>query len=180
MNNLKIHPTYKNYGYNIESNEVVHIPTNKCVQQKPDYSGYSHLSIRHEETRKGIMMHRFVWECCNDIIPKGYEIDHMDKNKLNNRSINLRCITMQDNRKYRDHTRIIEIARNENSLKRFIKAIDIDTGYSCCFSSKSKCGKYFGISPAMVYLVCENKNRAKTANTNNGKYKFEYIDKKRC
>jgi len=30
----------------------------------------------------------------------------------------------------------------------------------------------------MVYLVCENKNRAKTANTNNGKYKFEYIDEK--
>ena len=98
MENIKIHQLYNNYGYNVESNEVIHIPTNKNVQQKLDSSGYSHLSIRRQEMRKCIMMHRFIWECCNDIIPKGYEIDHIDKNKMNNCITNLRCITMQDNR----------------------------------------------------------------------------------
>ena len=180
MEFIKIHPTYKNYGYNIESNEIIHIPTNRNVKQRTGSSGYCLMSINLGGKQHSVLSHRFVWECNNCVIKNGYEIDHIDKNKINNNITNLRCITMQDNRKYRDHTRIIEIARNAHSLKRFIKAINIDTGYSCCFSSKSKCGKYFGISPVMVYLVCENNNRAKTANINNGKYKFEYIDKKRC
>ena len=30
----------------------------------------------------------------------------------------------------------------------------------------------------MVYLICENKNNVKRANTNKGKMRFEYIDDK--
>ena len=63
-------------------------------------------------------------------------------------------------------------------MKRFIKAIHIDSGESCCFSSKSKCAKYFGISPAMIYLIAESITYYKSANTNRGKYKFEYVDEK--
>ena len=99
-------------------------------------------------------------------------------NKLNNIISNLRCITMQDNRKCRDHTNIIKIASIAHTLKRFIKAISIETGDYNCFRCKSQCSKYYGISPAMVYLICEGKNRAKTTNTNKGKIRFEYIDEK--
>ena len=157
MESIKIHPVYCNYGYNQTSNEIIHIPRNKSVPQKADNSGYSHLSICHGKGRKGIMTHRFVWECCNDIIPKGYEIDHIDKNKTNNNVCNLRCVTMAENRKYRDHTKIIEIARIANKLIRSIQAINVDTNDTCCFTSKSQCAKFFDISPAMVYLICENK-----------------------
>ena len=85
---------------------------------------------------------------------------------------------MQENRKCRDHTNIINIAKIAYTMKRFIKAINVETDEYCCFSSKSKCAKYFNISPAMIYLIIENKNNAKKANTNRGKYKFEYIDEK--
>ena len=37
---------------------------------------------------------------------------------------------------------------------------------------------HLGISAALVYLIIEGLNRAKTANTNKGRYTFEYIDEK--
>ena len=83
---------------------------------------------------------------------------------------------MAENRKLRDHTNIIKYAKIAYTLKRFIKAININTNEISCFRSKSKCAKYFDISPAMVYLICEHKNMYKSANTNKGKVKFEYVD----
>ena len=178
MEFIKIHPTYKNYGHNVESNEIVHIPTNRNVKQRTGSCGYCLVSINLGGKQCTELSHRFVWECNNCVIKKGYEIDHIDKNIINNNITNLRCITIQENRKNRDHTNIINIAKIAHTMKRFMKAIHIDSGDSCCFSSKSKCAKYFGISPAMVYLIAENKNNCTCANTNKGKYKFEYIDEK--
>ena len=178
MDFLKIHPIYNKYGFKTESDEIIHIPTKRVVRQRQHHSGYCIISISFNQKTKSCLSHRFIWECCNDIIPKGYEIDHINKNKIDNKISNLRCVTMQENRKYRDHTNIINIGKYAHDMKRFIKAINADTGDFCCFSSKSKCAKYFDISPAMVYLIIENKNNAKQANTNNGKYKFEYIDEK--
>ena len=63
-------------------------------------------------------------------------------------------------------------------MKHFFKSINIDTNEIYCFNYKNQCGKYFGISAALIYLIVENKNMVKTANTNKGKVIFEYIDEK--
>ena len=175
---IKIHQIYNHYGYDLENNQIVHIPTNKTVKQREHNSGYSHLTVSDGKTFKTILYHRFVWECCNDIIPRGYEIDHIDKNKSNNQISNLRCITLSENRKNRDHTNILKFAKIAHTLKRFIKAIIEETNEICCFNCKNQCAKHFEISPAMVYLICAGKNMSKTANTNRGKCKFENIDEK--
>ena len=178
MEILKVHPFYHNYGYNVETDQIVHIPTNRNVIQRPCHSGYCSFMASDGKAKKGFWCHRFVWECCNDIIPKGYEIDHINKNKTDNTISNLRCITIQENRKNRDHTNIIINGKNAYKLMRFIKAINTDTNEFNCFRSKNQCGRYYGISPALVYLIIECKNHVKTANTNKGKFIFEYVDEK--
>ena len=120
-----------------------------------------------------VRSHRFIWECCNDIIRKGYDIDHIDKNKSNNNIDNLRCVTIPENRKNRDHTNIIKFTRTAHTLKRFVKAINIDTNDIFCFKCKNQCAKWFNISVAMMYLIAEHKCLSKTANTKKGKIKFE-------
>ena len=168
---IRVHPIYKNYGYNMETEQIVHMPTNREVKPQIYNSGYSGFmaSSPQDKGQKTCFSHRFIWECCNDMIPNGYEIDHINKNKLDNAIQNLRCITIQENRKNRDHTKIISIAKDAHKMKRFIKAINVEDGSLLCFNCKNQCGKYFGISAAMVYLVAEHKNLYRCANTAKGK-----------
>ena len=113
MNNLKVHKLYTHYGYNIIDNNIYHIKLNRIVQQRIHNSGYSSLMVSDgHENKRSIMSHRFIWECCNSLIPKNYEIDHINKIKTDNRIDNLRCVTMQENRQYRDHTNIIKYGKN--------------------------------------------------------------------
>ena len=134
--------------------------------------------MNYDSKQKSYLSHRFMYECCNGPIEKGFEIDHINRNKLDNKIDNLRCTTIQENRKNRDHRNIIKFARISHTLKRFIKSINIDTKLISCFKSKYQCGLYYNISPALIYLIVENKTLSKTANTNKGKYKFEYVDEK--
>ena len=55
--------------------------------------------------RKGILMHRLIYELHFGSIPEGILIDHIDRNPLNNRLENLRLATKQQN------------AQNHNKLK---------------------------------------------------------------
>ena len=177
MNNLKVHPLYTHYGYNTSDNNIYHIHLNNIVKQREMNGGYKMCMVSNDETQKSILCHRFIWECCNDsIIPKNYEIDHINRDRLDNRIENLRCISINENRKHRDHTNIIKYGKIAHTLQRYIKAIHMDTTDVNCFKCKSQCAKYYGISPAMVYLIVENLSKA--ANTNKGKIKFEYIDEK--
>ena len=177
MENIKIHPVYKNYGYNVETQQAIHISKNVPLKHKQIDNCYHNIGIKHNGGQKRYSLHRFIWECYNDVIPKGYEIDHINHIKSDNNILNLRCITLNENRKHRDHTNIIKFGRIAHTLKKIIKAIDkSNENNHFCFNCKNQCAKYFNISPAMVYLICEHKNNAKFANTNKGIFYFEYID----
>lgn len=176
MNLIQVHPVYINYGYCADDDQIYFISKNRIVKQRPQNCGYSYVSFRYAGKQKTICAHRFIWECCKYIIPNGYEIDHINRNKTYNTISNLQCITMQENRKRRDHTNIIINASRAHKLVRFIKAIKIDTNEFNCFKSKNQCGRYYGVSASLIYLIVEHKNRVKTANTNMGRFRFEYID----
>jgi hypothetical protein len=57
----------------------------------------------HEHTtycwhnKKAIMLHQFVIQRMGLIVPSGHEIDHEDRNKLNNQRYNLRIVTRGHN-----------------------------------------------------------------------------------
>lgn len=55
--------------------------------------GYMKLNIKGQIVR----VHRLVWETFIGEIPDGYEIDHINALKNDNRLINLRCVTHKGN-----------------------------------------------------------------------------------
>lgn len=72
---------------------------NKFKWHKCPY-GYAVRSGRKEENRRGVKLHREVTNC-----PKGLEVDHINRNKLDNRKENLRIVTRQQNAQNRGKTR---------------------------------------------------------------------------
>ena len=142
-----------------------------------DHGKYCQMCLTLKGIRKSICAHRFIWECVNGDIPDGYEIDHINSVRDDNRIENIRCVTSAENRKYASAKRADNIRSIAHKLRRNIKAINAnDETETYCFTSKNQCSKFFNISSASVYLICEHKNNYKRANTIKGYFIFMYID----
>ena len=62
-------------------------------------NGYIHCVVRQkgQKNQKAYCVHRFIWECFNDLIPDGKVIDHINNDKTDNRLCNLQLMTQQEN-----------------------------------------------------------------------------------
>lgn len=58
-------------------------------------NGYRMVTV----SGKKHLTHRVIWEMINGRIPDGFEIDHIDGNRSNNRIENLRLVTRSQNNK---------------------------------------------------------------------------------
>ena len=59
--------------------------------------GYFRVGLRKVGKYKCFLVHRLVWEAFNGSIPEGYEINHIDENKHNNRLDNMNLLTHRQN-----------------------------------------------------------------------------------
>lgn len=57
----------------------------------------AYVSREGKSKTQQFFLHRVIWEYINGPIPKGLEIDHIDRNGLNNKLSNLRCVTKREN-----------------------------------------------------------------------------------
>ena len=69
-------------------------------------AGYCFTFINRNKNCKRIPIAHVVAECWFGEKPKGYEVDHIDRNSLNNHWTNLRYVTKSEQMKNRDHSRI--------------------------------------------------------------------------
>lgn len=78
------------YRYDKKKDRLV-LANQVCVK------GYLIHYIRKGNKRIHVSVHRLVWETFNGEIPQGYEIDHINTIKYDNRLENLRCVTPKEN-----------------------------------------------------------------------------------
>ena len=60
-------------------------------------NGYLRIIMNTKTTAQRLRCHNIIWNYFKGKIPEGYCIDHINRNKMDNRLVNLRCITYQQN-----------------------------------------------------------------------------------
>ena len=172
---IKIHPKFTAYEFDSETGKYRKNGAVAWLEGKNKDGKYLYCSLKNknEKEQSSTSVHRALWTCFNGDIEEGKEIDHVDDNILNNKLSNLQCITINENRKKRNHDFLKNIAANARNNMRKIKGINLETKEEHIFKTKSNCAKYYGCSPALIYYICEKKNRCKTFQY---KYTFEYVN----
>lgn len=83
------------------------------LSQATSKHGYRHVMLQKDKVRKNMFVHRLVYMAFYGDIPGGFEINHKDGDKSNNRLDNLEVVTRSDNLKHAWDNKL----RNQNGEK---------------------------------------------------------------
>lgn len=90
------HPIFTNYACD-NSGNIINLQTGCVRKTHTPQSGYKEIKIKNVH----VLVHRFVWEAYNnECIPIGYEVNHINKNRKDNRPNNLEVLTIQEHRNF--------------------------------------------------------------------------------
>ena len=106
-----------------------------------------------------------MFEAIKGVIPEGFEIDHKNEVKTDNRIKNLQLLTHQQN--------------VEKSKNKPIVSINIETTKKKIFLSSKSASIELEILRSSISDICNKKRYRKTATSKKDgqKYSFEYLEK---
>lgn len=85
----------------------------KYLRNKKRPTGYCQIALFRDGKRKRFSVHRLVWEAFVGKIPDGYEIDHINAVRDDNRLVNLRVVTSKEN-----HANPVSVENHRDSMRR--------------------------------------------------------------
>lgn len=59
--------------------------------------GYPRTTVKINNKTHSFYLHKIIWVAANGVVPNGFEIDHIDKDKANYKLSNLRLLTPVQN-----------------------------------------------------------------------------------
>ena len=101
------------------------------------HTGYERFHLN----RKGIFLHRYIWEEAYGKIPDGHDIHHKDENKLNNYYKNLEWLNDRgENIKYSMSKNILQIDPSTNNvINNFLTIKEAEKELNLPIGNISKC-----------------------------------------
>ena len=126
----------KNISYNenyfVDKDGNVYSKTGRILKCSINSIGYKQLfTYKDGKFDKSFCVHRLVYETFVGEIPKGFEIDHINRNRLDNRLENLRVVTHKENVNNRNPVDVLDKKiKNEKislSMKKYWEEKRIST-----------------------------------------------------
>lgn len=130
-----------------------------------DATGYWQLSLRKDKRIKHIRPHRHIYEAFYGRIPEGYQINHKDGNKTNNKLNNLELMTNSENTKHGYDNGLYRSIHRSIMLEVF----DKDNNYLITYPSIRQASEELKINRKTLSSILFNNK------TNNTPYLFKPI-----
>ena len=130
-----------------------------------DATGYWQLSLRKDKRIKHIRPHRHIYEAFYGRIPEGYQINHKDGNKTNNKLNNLELMTNSENTKHGYDNGLYHSIHRSIMLEVF----DKDNNYLITYPSIRQASEELKINRKTLSSILFNNK------TNNTPYLFKPI-----
>lgn len=140
---------------NVKSKKQSKIKLDMHHSEKGYYTTFVHIGGRKPDAyTKRIPIHRVVAECWLGPCPEGMQVDHIDRNTHNNDYRNLRYVTVSEQMRNRDHSKIrlvgsrnLEIYRDKQAAMRELRCLQRPVmlkkdDFVMSFSSLSSCADY--------------------------------------
>ena len=102
------------------------------------------------KTKNNYYVHRFIWECYNGLVPVGFEIDHINDNRSDNRLCNLQLVTPSENKKKAAKNTDYSFTNYNYINKKSEKAINLMTDEVHYFPSIYSVQVELGVSTGVV------------------------------
>lgn len=101
------------YEVNCDGTKFRNVRTKRClkcyIHPCRTKAGYLEAVVPIDGKRLHVLIHQVVAECWIGKKPKGYEVDHIDRNSLNNHFSNLRYVTHKKNMQNRDYPHSVPV-----------------------------------------------------------------------
>ena len=114
----------------------------KCYKQAHNSkTEYWVTVVKIEGNNRKVFIHNVVAECWLGEKPEGYEVDHIDRNSLNNHWTNLRYVTKSEQMLNRDYSQFMD--KLLQNLRRHVRPVRlIRDGVSIDFPTSARAAKY--------------------------------------
>ena len=128
--------------------------------------GYYKVRLSKNGQVKDMMIHKLVYCIFNNItdIPKGFVIDHINSNKIDNSLENLRLVTLSENVKaalYQTKT---------NSYCKKVEQLTLTDEHIQFFDSCAEAARQLKLDSSTISKVCRGKNKS------HGGFHFKYVE----
>lgn len=143
-----------------EYNEIYYVSdegriknNNTLLKPARNPKGYLWVKLYKDGKHKCFRLHRLVWETFNGAIPEGYEVNHINEDKTDNRLVNLNLMSHLENIRYGTG-----IKRSADKRKKSILQLTLDYELVKEWSSAMECGRN-GFDCAHVNECCNGKRK---------------------
>ncbi len=148
------------YEVSEDGRTVRNVKSKKQLKQVKDKGGYYRINttIKNEQVHRTV--HSLVAECWLGEKPEDYEIDHIDRNSLNNHYSNLRYVTKSEQMKNCDHSNIVKAGRANLEIayqKTRYPLKLIKDGVEQSFESQTAAARHLAAQTGKTVEICRDK-----------------------
>lgn len=127
--------------YKVSSTGKVWSISHKKEMTLQSHLGYYSVILQKDKTMARKRVSRLVYEAFREPIPKGLQVDHIDRNRKNNNIENLRCVTALENQFNREARRTFPKNKGWGYATRIFGKLYLGSGFATEEEAYQACEK---------------------------------------